>query len=322
MRRMKQVGMSVAALAVGMCATSAQAQWFTNGNKVYYQGGKVGIGTANPNSPLQVVSAIGSAGRPTLLVKMTNTNPEADNAAIRGINRGTGTEGYGIWGSHDGAGIGVGAFAGDGGWGLFARANGDFGRGIVTRALGTNGIGIHARGGMWAGYFEDDCYMGGFVGINELNPTHWLHLGTNSAAKPTSNTWTISSDERLKKNITPIKHALESLLALHGVTYQWKDPSTQGDMAGTYTGMIAQDVETVFPEWVREDANGFKTLTVIGFEGIVVEALRELRNEKDAEIKALRDANESLQARVSRLERLIESSALAQRHEDTHDRME
>jgi hypothetical protein len=153
----------------------------------------------------------------------------------------------------------------------------------------------------------------GRVGIGTSAPGFQLHLTTNSAAKPTSNVWTVASDERLKKNINTIAHALDDLLALRGVTYQWIDPTSQGGMDGTYTGMIAQEVEQVFPEWIGEDAQGYKTLTVTGFEGLVVEALRELRTEKDADIESLRaekDAEISeLHERIAQLERVVQQLA-------------
>jgi hypothetical protein len=44
--------------------------------------------------------------------------------------------------------------------------------------------------------------------------------------------------------------------------------------------MIAQEVEQLFPQWVDEGADGFKRLTLRGFEALVVEALRELREER------------------------------------------
>lgn len=141
----------------------------------------------------------------------------------------------------------------------------------------------------------------GNVGLGTITPTFQLQLSNNSAGKPTSNTWTISSDARLKKNIKPIEHALDDLLALHGVTYQWRNPETQGNMAGTYTGMIAQDVEKVFPEWITEDPNGYNQLTTIGFEGIVVEAVRDLRDEKDAQIAELQRQVDELKALVLEL---------------------
>jgi len=142
----------------------------------------------------------------------------------------------------------------------------------------------------------------GKVGIGTTAPGYQLELSLNSAAKPTSNTWTISSDRRLKKNVQPLTGSLEKLLSLRGVSYEWIDPSTQGNMTGTYPGMIAQDVEKVFPEWIGTGADGYKTLTVIGFEGLAVEGLRELRQEKDAQVA-------ELQARVSALERALSANA-------------
>jgi hypothetical protein len=41
----------------------------------------------------------------------------------------------------------------------------------------------------------------GNVGIGTASPTYLLQLATDSAAKPTTNTWTISSDKRIKENI-------------------------------------------------------------------------------------------------------------------------
>jgi hypothetical protein len=45
-------------------------------------------------------------------------------------------------------------------------------------------------------------------------------LSLDSAAKPATNTWTIASDERLKKNIKTLEGALDKMLRLHGVTFE------------------------------------------------------------------------------------------------------
>ena len=73
-------------------------------------------------------------------------------------------------------------------------------------------------------------------------------------------------------------------MQLRGVRYRWKDPASQGGMNGIYPGFIAQEVEPVFPDWIGKDDRGYKTLTVIGFEALAVEALRELRQEKDRQL--------------------------------------
>jgi len=165
----------------------------------------------------------------------------------------------------------------------------------------------------FAGVSGSKNYFEQAVGIGTLSPTFQLQLSTNSAAKPTSNTWTIASDERLKKDINTIAHALDDLLALRGVTYRWKDPASQGGMDGTYTGMIAQEVEKVFPEWVSENAEGTKHLTVIGFEGLVIEALRELRSEKDAQLV---EQKQQLDAQQTELTALNEQIATLQAQVD------
>lgn len=84
-----------------------------------------------------------------------------------------------------------------------------------------------------------------------------------------------------------------------GVTYQWKEPEKQGNMAGTYMGLIGQEVEQVFPEWVKTDALGYKDVTVTGFEALTVEAIREIKTE-----------NEALKARVMALEAKMSKGAI------------
>jgi len=296
--------LAAASIMLAISTAPAHAQWSLNGNKIYYTAGKVGIGTSNPNSPLQVVSNIGLDTRPTVLVKNTNLAPEPHNAVIQAVHRSETPNGVAIWGQHDGNG-----------WGVYGRVQGGGSGGVAVygRAYGqgTAVRGVAADAG-YAGYFNGKIYIDGDLGIGEGDPQYRLELRHDSAAKPTSNTWTISSDRRLKKNINPIADALDKLLALKGVTYQWKRPDTQGGMTGIYTGMIAQDVEKVFPEWIHEDREGFKRLTVIGFEGVVVEAVRELREEKDAQIEALQCENAELRAML--LEMRSELDAIKREH--------
>ncbi len=159
------------------------------------------------------------------------------------------------------------------------------------------------------------------VRINPPTPDPALRLHTDSAFKPGSNTWTIYSDRRLKKNIEPLSGALERLLQLHGVTFQWSDPSSQGGITGTQMGLIADEVSRAFPQWVGRDPKGYQTLTVGGFEALTAEALRELRaekdrqiNEKDCAIDELQDQEAAKDQRINDLEaRLAAIEALLAR---------
>ncbi|MDD5320320.1 MAG: tail fiber domain-containing protein [Methylococcales bacterium] len=100
--------------------------------------------------------------------------------------------------------------------------------------------------------------------------------------------WTGFSDVKLKKNIEPLTGALNKLLQLRGVCFEWREPEKMGNLSGTQMGLVAQEVEKVFPEWVGTGPDGYRELTIRGFEALTIEALRELK----AEIESLRQKME------------------------------
>ena len=124
----------------------------------------------------------------------------------------------------------------------------------------------------------------GNVGIGTTTPTARLHVVgdltiTGTTRKPGGGTWTNSSDAQLKKNVKPLEAALDKLLQLRGVRFEWRNPKKMGNLTGPQLGLIAQDVEKVFPEWVSTGPDGYKELTIRGFEALTIEALRELKTE-------------------------------------------
>lgn len=125
---------------------------------------------------------------------------------------------------------------------------------------------------------------------------------TGNATKPGGGSWTATSDRRLKKNIEPLHDALSRLLRLRGVSFEYKDLEESGGLPGTQIGLIAQEVEDVFPDWVGENESGYKTVTVRGLAALVVEALRELRQERDAGAVKLRGELTELRQRVAAME--------------------
>jgi hypothetical protein len=125
---------------------------------------------------------------------------------------------------------------------------------------------------------------------------------TGAATKPGGGSWTSSSDRRLKKNVTPFKAGvLDSLLKLRGVSYEWKEPEKFGNQTGAQIGLIADEVEKVFPDWVGVDAQGYKTLTIRGFEALTIEALREVQQTNDE----LKTTNREFERRLSSLEKKL-----------------
>jgi hypothetical protein len=120
---------------------------------------------------------------------------------------------------------------------------------------------------------EGRQYIFGRIGVNTLNPAASIDVKGNIIA---SGTITPSSDERLKTNITPLTQVIDKLVNLNGVTYNWLDPANHGDDTTTQIGLIAQDVEKVFPEAVKTNSEtGYKSLNYNGLVGVLVEAVKE-----------------------------------------------
>jgi hypothetical protein len=83
-----------------------------------------------------------------------------------------------------------------------------------------------------------------------------------------------SSDERLKDNIIPIEGALEKVEKLGGYEFDWNDK--QKDYEGHDIGVIAQEVEAIFPELVATRDNGFKAVKYEKLTAVLLQAVKEL----------------------------------------------
>jgi hypothetical protein len=89
---------------------------------------------------------------------------------------------------------------------------------------------------------------------------------------------TTPSDERLKENVKVIENPLEKLDKLRGVTFDWID--REDKRSG---GIIAQELEKVMPELVREvdslkNEDSFKAVDYNGLIGLLIEAVKELND--------------------------------------------
>ena len=114
--------------------------------------------------------------------------------------------------------------------------------------------------------------VSGNVGIGVVAPTYKLEVNGNSANS--TGVWAVRSDERLKRDIAPINNALQTVMALQGVGFNWKDDD-KNDQFGRVMGFIAQDVENVLPQWVKTDADGYKRIETIGMDALLVESIKE-----------------------------------------------
>jgi hypothetical protein len=84
-----------------------------------------------------------------------------------------------------------------------------------------------------------------------------------------------TSDKRHKNNIQIIQNALEKVRTLNGVTWEWNDDVNEVTKAAPKTGLIAQEVQAVLPEVVKEKEDGYLGLDYSKMMGLMVEAIKE-----------------------------------------------
>jgi len=100
-----------------------------------------------------------------------------------------------------------------------------------------------------------------------------------------------TSDERLKTNIVKIDNALEKVSQIDGIIYDWNDEykKDHGGVDGYFlrdqnSGVIAQQVEKVFPNVVGERSDGMKAVRYELLVPLLIEAIKDLK----AEIESLK----------------------------------
>ena len=180
-------------------------------------------------------------------------------------------------------------------------------------SIGTTGAGapLHAErnfgggggGGNWIAFFR-----GSSVSDTNYYPIVVAHgTSNNFYVRADGYTWASAgygqgSDRRLKKEITTTSHGLEDVLALRGVNYYWKDPSREHKLQ---LGLIAQEVEKIVPEVVSTDDKGMKAISYANLVPVLIEATKQLKAEKDAEIVTLRARADKAEAKSAQLMALL-----------------
>jgi hypothetical protein len=86
---------------------------------------------------------------------------------------------------------------------------------------------------------------------------------------------TIPSDERLKENFNNLENALGIIMALNIYNFDWKGTNVED------IGLIAQEVEKVFPQAVKTLENGVKVIDYNKFIALIIKAIKEIKEEID-----------------------------------------
>ena len=106
----------------------------------------------------------------------------------------------------------------------------------------------------------------------------------------------INSDARLKANIISLGSTLAKLLQIDGKSYTMKKDENKKQKIG----VLAQDIEKVFPELVSE-SNGIKSVNYQGLVPVLINALKE----QDSKMKEQDNKMNEQEARIERLEKLL-----------------
>ncbi|MBN2862609.1 MAG: tail fiber domain-containing protein [Bacteroidales bacterium] len=136
-------------------------------------------------------------------------------------------------------------------------------------------------------YGQFDSRMCVIDGTASDNPNN-RKLFVNGTAGGTT-AWYNDSDKRLKKNIETIDSALDKVMKLRGVSFEWDGGKRY--QTGKSIGFIAQEAIEVVPELVdynqENDSYGMQYAPVTA---LLVEAVKE----QNREIQSLKDMNEKL----------------------------
>jgi hypothetical protein len=289
---------------VGTSSTSyaIQAECVEGGscNGVYALGGSIGVygggtttGVSGAGGTYGIYGTSGNNGYPAAGVYGTSSAMTEGQGVVGSV---TGSESIGVLGQTN-VGYGIyGIASGTSGVASIGYASGQYGYGIEGIASQSTGVGVWGKAtdggvGVYGSCTGENCLAASFSGnVNLITGYSYLYNGTTCVGGECT-----ISDRRLKKNIEPLAGAIDKLLQLKGVTYEWNALDEPFKKPGVHTGVIAQDVEKVFPEWVTEDSKGIKAVnpdprTMLG---VTVEAFRTQQTEIEdlkAEVKALKDA--------------------------------
>jgi hypothetical protein len=115
--------------------------------------------------------------------------------------------------------------------------------------------------------------------ISESGPNTATDIYTGVIA----DSFSCASDRNLKKNIVPLDGALENVEKMRGVYHDWID---EKQSAERQIGVIAQEVQAVYPELVQLGDNGYLSVNYPKLTAVLLQALKELNGTVN-ELKAV-----------------------------------
>ena len=151
---------------------------------------------------------------------------------------------------------------------------------------------------------DGDLIVKGNVGIGVTSLSYQLELSQDSAGKPTTTLWSVSCDERIKKNISDFTDGLNIVMTLNPRTYQYNGLGGPGyDDTDTHIGFIAQEIEPICPYMVETgkgvidgiQIDDFKRYQGHALSFILVNAVKE----QQGQIEALKEKINDLESQLN-----------------------
>ncbi|MGV3695738.1 tail fiber domain-containing protein [Flavobacterium sp.] len=252
----------------------------------------VGIGTTSPQTALEIVDAsVTTSSTVEGNLNVVSNDPQAidlgGSISLGGTNNDAGTA-YRTFGTIEGR-----------------KANGTTGNSLGYLIFKTNSgvLGERMR-----------ITSSGDVGIGTAAPGGQFELSLNEGRKPGTNTWTVTSDARLKTVTGDFTKGLNEIRQLKPIRYHYKNIGNrifEPEVLKTeFSGFLAQDVQKVFPNCVTTDADGYLSLDIHEILIASVNAVKEL-DVKNSELKSeneqlklkLKQHDEQIAAILAELER-------------------
>lgn len=127
-------------------------------------------------------------------------------------------------------------------------------------------------------------------GWNTADPASAMHVFPTGSVQTKNGVYGALSDERLKKNVQPASPKLADLLNVNVVNYVMKNDITETKQLG----VIAQEVETIFPNMVESNADGIKTVKYSVFTPMLIKATQELHALSEAQNQRIQTLEEEV----------------------------
>jgi len=110
------------------------------------------------------------------------------------------------------------------------------------------------------------------IGENSLTSSSVGSQGV--AADVIADSFVCASDSRLKKNIVPLDGALDKIDNIRGVYHDWIDENWSKERQ---IGVIAQEVQAIYPELVQLGGNGYLSVNYPKLTAVLLQSIKELK---------------------------------------------